>query len=379
MSLSPDGAVIAFVAQKSGGGSPQLYVRRLDPTAGHGALSGTDDADSPFFSPDGQWIAFFAGGKLKKISVTGGAAVTLCDAPNGRGGAWSEDGTIVFLPNTVGSLMRVSSAGGTRTADVPRRGRGHPAVAAGAAGRQGGALYGQPHHRRLRRREPRGAGAADGRADGRAARGLSRPLSAERPSGVHPRRDALCGALRSRPAGGDGAAGARARRRGVERGLGRRAVCRVGQRHAGVSAGAEHRRRTPIHWMDHEGKTTPLRATPANWFNPLFAPDGRRLALQIAEGPPDIWVYEWARDTLTRLTFDPPATRSRCGPPMAAASCSRRNARTNRRRTCIGSGPMGPATRSASRRARTNSFPPRGIRAASSWRSRKRIRQRART
>ena len=62
----------------------------------------------------------------------------------------------------------------------------------------------------------------------------------------------------------------------------------------------------PIHWMDHEGKTTPLRATPANWFNPVFAPDGRRLAVDILDGNGrDVWVYEWARDTLTRLTFDP--------------------------------------------------------------------------
>src|SRR5262245_37153193 len=68
--LSPDGALLAFVARKSAGGSRQLYVRRL--TQLHAiALSGTDDADSPFFSPDGQWIAFFSGGKLKKISVTG--------------------------------------------------------------------------------------------------------------------------------------------------------------------------------------------------------------------------------------------------------------------------------------------------------------------
>jgi serine/threonine-protein kinase len=62
----------------------------------------------------------------------------------------------------------------------------------------------------------------------------------------------------------------------------------------------------PIQWMNHEGKTTPLRATPANWFDPYFAPDGRRLAVDILDGNGrDVWVYEWARDTLTRLTFDP--------------------------------------------------------------------------
>src|SRR5258705_13555876 len=67
------------------------------------------------FSPDGQWIAFFADAKLKKIAVSGGATVTLCDAPNGRGGTWTEDGTIIFSPNNaVGvNLLRVSSSGGT--------------------------------------------------------------------------------------------------------------------------------------------------------------------------------------------------------------------------------------------------------------------------
>jgi Tol biopolymer transport system component len=59
-----------------------------------------------------------------------------------------------------------------------------------------------------------------------------------------------------------------------------------------------------INLVNHEGKTTPLRTTLANWSSPQFAPDGQRLAIQINDGPPDIWVYEWARDTLTRLTFD---------------------------------------------------------------------------
>jgi len=62
---------------------------------------------------------------------------------------------------------------------------------------------------------------------------------------------------------------------------------------------------TPLDLMDRGGKTTPLRTTPANWFNPVFAPDGSRLALNIREGSSDIWVYEWGRGALTRVTFDP--------------------------------------------------------------------------
>ena len=110
--LSPDGAAVVFVAQEILG-HPQLYVRRLDQLHAE-PLSGTDDAISPFFSPDGRWIGFFARGKLKKIALSGGAAVTLADAMSNRGGSWSEDDTIVFSPNQIAgtSLLRISSAGG---------------------------------------------------------------------------------------------------------------------------------------------------------------------------------------------------------------------------------------------------------------------------
>ena len=76
-------------------------------------LAGTEDAGNPFYSPDGQWVAFFAGEKLKKVAVTGGAVVTITDAPNSRGGAWSDDGTIVFAENRSG-LFQVPSSGGAR-------------------------------------------------------------------------------------------------------------------------------------------------------------------------------------------------------------------------------------------------------------------------
>src|SRR2546426_456486 len=109
--LSPDGPRLAFVGQ----GADQkrrIYVRPLDQLQA-GALSGTENARNPFFSPDSQWIAFFADRMLKKISVQGGAPVTLCDAPEDRGGSWSEDGTIVFAPDRRVALSKVSSAGRT--------------------------------------------------------------------------------------------------------------------------------------------------------------------------------------------------------------------------------------------------------------------------
>src|SRR5262249_38240724 len=90
-----------------------VYTRRLDQLSAS-PLAGTEDARSPFFSPDGQWIAFFANGKLKKISVLGGAAVPLADAQNSRGGEWTDDGRIVFLPGAGGNtgFLQVSAGGG---------------------------------------------------------------------------------------------------------------------------------------------------------------------------------------------------------------------------------------------------------------------------
>jgi len=98
--LSRDGQTLAFIAEQGARETPQipasqLYVRRLDQLQPV-ALAGTNGARDPIFSPDGQWIAFFADGKLKKIATLGGAAITLADAPAGRGAVWTDDGTIIF-------------------------------------------------------------------------------------------------------------------------------------------------------------------------------------------------------------------------------------------------------------------------------------------
>jgi len=108
--LAPNGARLAFVAMDTAG-KRHLYVRSLDQLQAM-LLPGTDDAENPFFSPDSEWLGFFANAKLKKIAVQGGAAVNLCDAPDARGGAWSENGTIAFAPGTRTPLSKVSAAGG---------------------------------------------------------------------------------------------------------------------------------------------------------------------------------------------------------------------------------------------------------------------------
>jgi Tol biopolymer transport system component len=113
VSVSPDGRRIAFVAG-SAEGKFLLWVRSLDTLTAQ-ALAGTDGASAPFWSPDSTALGFFAGGKLKKIDVSGGPATTLCDAPDNRGGTWSQDGVIVFNPGNRTALQKVSASGGIPT------------------------------------------------------------------------------------------------------------------------------------------------------------------------------------------------------------------------------------------------------------------------
>jgi Tol biopolymer transport system component len=110
VTISPDGARVAFTARDDKG-KVLLYVRALN-SATPQALSGTDDAMYPFWSADSRDLGFFAIGKLKRINASGGPVQELCDASNGRGGAWNKDGVILFTPNAQAGLLRVPANGG---------------------------------------------------------------------------------------------------------------------------------------------------------------------------------------------------------------------------------------------------------------------------
>ena len=273
------------------------------------ALAGTEGAAYPFFSPDGQWIAFFAGGKLKKVSVTGGAPLNLCDAPAGRGGAWTDDDTIIFTPTSAANtrLMRVSASGG--------------APSASATFGEGGVTQRWPQAL------PGGKGvlytehSATGDFD--AANLVVAPLSGGAPKvvvrGGYYGRYVPSGHLLYMQQGTLFAAAFDLDRletigQAVPALEGVAADPSAGGAQVafssegtlvyvpGTAAATAH----PIDWMTRDGKMSPLRAERAQWANPAFSPDGQKLALDISDGKQrDIWVYEWARDTLTQLTFDP--------------------------------------------------------------------------
>lgn len=108
--ISPDGNLLVFPS-RSPDGKHRLSLRRND-RAGSTALDGTTGAADPFFSPDSKWIGFFADGQMKKISVDGGPAVTLCEAAAPRGASWGEDGNIVVALRGRGGLFLVPDSGG---------------------------------------------------------------------------------------------------------------------------------------------------------------------------------------------------------------------------------------------------------------------------
>ena len=109
--VSPDGRAIAFSGSDSSGQN-FLWVRTLESITFR-KLAGTEEASSPFWSPDGRFLAFFTGAKLKKVSLDGAPPQTICNSTTGLGGTWSPFGDIVFNPINRAPLMRVSSAGGT--------------------------------------------------------------------------------------------------------------------------------------------------------------------------------------------------------------------------------------------------------------------------
>jgi serine/threonine protein kinase len=110
--ISPDGKQLAFVARQKSG-SVKLWVRRLDLQTSK-ALPGTEGAEDPFWSADGRSIGFFASGKLKRIEADGASSQTVCDAGlSPRGGAWNQNGVIIFTPGISEGLYRISAQGGT--------------------------------------------------------------------------------------------------------------------------------------------------------------------------------------------------------------------------------------------------------------------------
>ena len=301
--ISADGTKIVFEGQHES--KSQLYLRhihQLDATP----LANTDDADCPFFSPDGEWIAFAQKGKLRKISVLGGPATTICDAANLRGGSWGADGTIVFSPDRNSGIWRVPAAGGepAKLTDVGTGGGSHRWPQLLPDGKT--ALF---------TASSQSSNYTDAKIVALSLETLEQKdvvrggtFSRYVPSGhiVFARS----GTLMAVPfdAGKLEVTGSaipilESVDWGPGTGCVQYAFSRTGTLLylSGSAAGEEM---LPI-WIDREGKESPISQHKRVYSEVRFAPDGTQLAASIMDGAnTDIWILEIERDAFMRLTTD---------------------------------------------------------------------------
>jgi len=110
MALSNDGKMLVFVSPEENTGLPMLYLQRIG-SSSVSLLPGTENASFPFWSPDGSHVAYFANGKLQKMSISGGTPQVLANVLAGRGGSWGSQNVILFVPDTSTGLWRVNADG----------------------------------------------------------------------------------------------------------------------------------------------------------------------------------------------------------------------------------------------------------------------------
>ena len=300
VAISRDGTRIAY--RTSNEKTVRLYLKSSERFEAV-PLPGTEEAEGAFFSPDGRWIGFFAGGALKKVRSEGGEAATICAAPNARGGSWAEDDTIIFASSPNSGLSRVASGGGSPKAlTVPDAAKGEnshrwPQVLPG-----GKAVLFSAGSRVL---WSKGWVAAVELATGRRVNLVEGGVF---PHYVSPGRLVFVrnGELMMAPFDPEalrvtGPAVALPERAVHEAygGFSELALSLSGCL-AFVPADAASAGRT-LAWADRQGMARPLPAPPRPYTSLRLSPDGKKAALRVAG---DIWIYEIERDTLTRLTFD---------------------------------------------------------------------------
>jgi serine/threonine-protein kinase len=312
--ISPDGRRLVYSVRAAGSGT-QLATRLLDQSTAT-VLTETQNASMPFFRPDGEWIGFFADGKLKKISVQGGVAVTLCDSAGMRGAWWGNDGYII-ADLDVFNLYRVPEAGGHPTRIGDQRGTGRswrwPQILPGGES----ALI------------TAGSGVANTGYDSADIEAVSlktgRSLKTLHPGGYFARYLPTGhliyvhgGALFAVPFDA-----ARLETKGepvpvlddiagnISTGSGQLDFSRTGT--LVYSAGKIAAAVEPLVWLDSAGKTQPLFTAGGLVFFPRLSPDGKSLAIALNG---DIAIYDPHRESATRITFNPGAAyRNPCWMP----------------------------------------------------------------
>ena len=299
--ISPDGTRLALTAHDERA-KVMLYVRPLSSTTAQ-PLVGTEDALNPFWSPDSREIGFFAGGKLKKIAADGGPPQTLCDALQGRGGAWSKNGVIVFTPGVANPIFRVSAGGGAPE-PASKLGPGENSHrwpyflpdgqhflfwARSTLGPQEHVLYlgtlGSLDGRPLMKSETMAIYVPDYVLFMRDQTLMAQPFNVRRLETMGPSvpiaENVVIHLGINRPMFS-------ASDNGV-------LVYREGSSQGGWN----------LSWFTREGKPAGTLGELDRYFDPALSPDGKHLAVTLAssQGTMDVWILDLLRKTKTRLTF----------------------------------------------------------------------------
>jgi serine/threonine protein kinase len=303
VAISPEGRRLVYVGSR--GGRRQLFLREL------GAfettpIAGTEDALNPFFSPDGDWVAFFDGGRLKKVSLTTKACVAVCDTlPVAGGGCWESADFILFTPNPNTGIARVSADGGSpqfvTTSDVEKGEDGHhfPKMLPGGKAmiftirERGGwdktavAVHSfETGEQRVLLKQGNSAHyASTGHlVYGWAGMLLAVPFDLEQLTVTGPPVQIVEGVIT---------------RTGSEFG--------VSDEGSLVYLPGQEMADRKLVWVDQKGLVEPLAANLRSYYYPRLSPNGRLLAtiLHSDAGNSDVYVYELDRSAWTRLTVNP--------------------------------------------------------------------------
>jgi Tol biopolymer transport system component len=299
LALAPGGNELAYVG-RTRAGTQQLFLRAMDSREPK-PIPDTEGAGRPFFSPDGQWLGFGTqDGKIKKIHVSGGAAQVLCNTGE-WGATWASDGTIYFAPSGHSGLMKVSSSGGTpqevTKLDLAKGEISHrlPQILPGGEALLftvwTGPGWDERHlevvvlksgeRRALLQGGDTGRYIPTGHVVYSHAEALTAvPFDLDRLEITGP--PVLLADQTQGVEGGEFSvsdSGTLVYIKGSHQLFERRLVC-----------------------VDRKGIAEPLSAPARCYGDPVLSPDGHRVALQIMAGTSGIWIYEFARRTLTPFT-----------------------------------------------------------------------------
>ena len=299
IAISPDGARLVYAAGPSNLTS-QLYIRPLDGLEAR-PIPGTGAGGNPFFSPDSRWIGFATFGQLMKVSLSGGAPVSLgaVNFAGFSGASWGTQGRIAVVPQAGSPILQIPDTGGNPQ-PLTRLAKGE-------------ASHRWPEFL------PDGKGVVFTAAAGTTTKIAVQSLGSSEhrdlvPGGNFPRY-ALSGHLvylqganlvavpfdRQRLAITGAAVPV------IEGVLAAGGVAQYSFSSTGTLIyvpGSSQAVGLKLVWVDRKGMEQPVNAPPHNYVLPKVSPDGKRVAVGIEEADGQIWVYDLGRDTLTRLTFE---------------------------------------------------------------------------